>query len=84
MAKIKQLAIMRNVSFGMRDTSHPCMWFEVKMDEGSASFLMLSWEKAGQVIKDADIKDVKDFDGHACWVEVEDHHTVRFLGIAKL
>ena len=75
---MKQLAIMRGVSIGMRDISHPCMWFSTYISEHEAALQVLSWEAAADVIKQYGTYDLKLLEGKPCWVDVEGN-LIKFL-----
>jgi len=62
--------IIRNVGYGMRDLSRPCLWFEVFTSEGTASLQIFTGEAADKIITDALVYDVKQLEGKPCWVAV--------------
>lgn len=78
----EEMAIMKGVSVGMRDTGHPCMWFSVNQ-EGSGSLQVLSWKEAEELIRKADVYDIKELNGKACIVEV-DGNFMRFKRMAEI
>jgi len=80
---MKQLAIMKNVGIGMRDMHRPGLWFTAYTSENSASLQILDWKKAGKLIQETGIYDVKKFEGQPCWVEIEGG-IVRYIGPWKL
>lgn len=79
----KQLAIMKNVGYGCRDTGRPCLFFSTYISEGSAALQVLFGKDADKAITDAGVYDIKDLEGRACWVKAGVHN-ITFLEIAKI
>lgn len=66
-------AIIRNAGIGMRDgSSEPCMWFDAYVEECVTSPQVLSWNEAGIAFRDADVHDVREFNGKPCVVDHDD------------
>lgn len=80
----EELAIIRNVGYGMRDfpNNRPGLWFETRIFGGSA-LQCLQGEEADQVFIDAKAYSVKDLEGQPCFV-VAGGGTIRFLRVANL
>jgi len=74
----RQLAIMRNVGIGMRDTNAPCLWFDTQTTESIGALQVLSWADAEQVIRKTGVYKVESLEGWPCWVE-QDHGILRFI-----
>jgi len=69
---MKQLAIIKNVGFGCRDTNRPILFFNTYIEEGMGALQILEVPQAMEIIKQYQVFDVKDLEGKACWVDVED------------
>jgi hypothetical protein len=67
---VEQLAVMRNVKFGVSDRGEPAMMFSVYTSELHGTQWHLTWEDAGKWIKAFDVGDVKLLEGKTCWVDV--------------
>ena len=67
----ENLAIIREVGIGLRDTGIPILWFTTYETETSAALQVLSWELAAQLIRDYKLCDVEDLEGQPCWVKKE-------------
>lgn len=79
----KQLAIMKQVGYGCRDTGRPCLFFSTHIDESSCALQVLFGKDANDVITSSGVYNVKDLEGQPCWVEVKGN-VIRFLEIAKI
>ena len=80
---MKKMAIIKDVSLGVRDISHPIMSFMVYTDASLASLQCLCWEEAGKLIKKHMIEDVLDLNGKPCWVEDDGNKSV-FIDLIKI
>lgn len=72
----EQMAIMRGVKVGLRDTGHPCLWFEMKTSENTGSLQVLSWEGAKQLLIDARVFELSDLEGRPCVASVDPSGTL--------
>lgn len=81
----KELAIMSQPDFGMRDMSYPGFWFEVSFGEtlSSGALIILSAKQMADAMQEADIYDLKSLKNHPCQVDVDDSNTVSFVKILK-
>ncbi len=79
---MRKLAIMKNVSFGCRDTNHAVLWFNVNTGE-SESLQFLSAKDAVAFIEKNSISDIKYLEGKPCWVGEADG-MMRFIDLAKV
>lgn len=79
----KQLAIMKDVGYGLRDTGRPCLFFSTYISEGGAALQVLFGKDANKVVTDTGVYDVKDLEGKPCWVKA-DGRTITFLEVAKI
>lgn len=79
------MGIIKNVGIGLRDTNHPCMWFNVYTSDCLASLQMFSWDEAAKIIKDADVYSVNDLEGHGCYMEGDNvgGGIIKFVRVAK-
>ena len=82
----EQMAVMKGVDIGLRDTACPVLWFTVYLSDNVGALQVLSWRDAGEVIKDADVRSVSDLEGRACYVEAGGGwgSPVKFLRVAKI
>ena len=80
---MEQLAIMKDVGYGLRDIGRPCLFFAAYISEGLCSLQVLLGDAADKVIKDAKGYDVKSLEGKPCWVEVDGNITT-FIRVAKI
>ncbi len=71
----EQLAIIKDIGIGCRDTSSPVLWFTVYVSEASAALTVLSWDDAYKVL--GHVREIRDLEGKPCWVEV-DGNLVKF------
>ena len=78
----EQLAIMRNVGYGLRDTNRPCLWFDAYISEHGVALHLLFGEDVDKAIYDAKVYDIKSLNGYPCWVEIDDN-IMRFLRVWK-
>jgi len=73
----EELAIMKNVQFGVRDRDHAHLWFDVDM-LGCGALLYIPGNEVIKFIEDNHITDIKNLNGRACVVNV-DKSLVRFV-----
>lgn len=67
----RQIGIIADASYGLRDYSKPGLWFTVNIPEGYSAGQVLFGEDADKFISDAQVSDVKNLNGRACWVNIE-------------
>lgn len=79
----EQLAVIRDVHFGVGDRGTVCMWFSAYITEGSAAVQVLSVERAVELIAAAGVDDVRKLDGRTCWVDVTGS-TITFKRYARI
>lgn len=79
----KQLAIIKNISYGLRDIGQPCLSFDTYLSEGLVALQVLFGKDIEKLLKDGQIIDIKELEGHACWVEKEGN-VIKFLRIANI
>lgn len=79
----EQLAIIRDVRYGIGDRGKACLTFTTYTEESSAALQVLYQPQADQVIEQADVSDVHSLERRACWVQVGDG-LMRFLRMADL
>ena len=79
-----QLAIIREVGYGMRDCSRPVLHFTVYTDECSAALQVFSQPRADEIITEAGASDVRNLEGRACWVDTSDRGLIKFVKVAKI
>ncbi len=72
----EQLAIIKDIGIGCRDTNWPVLWFTVYVSEVQAALTVLSWDDAYEVLKH--VREVRDLEGKPCWVDV-DGNMIKFL-----
>ncbi|MAG26463.1 hypothetical protein CMI47_13015 [Candidatus Pacearchaeota archaeon] len=67
---IKRLAIIKNVSYGLRIKGNiePRLWFTVWMSEKSCNTLEFTGNKIKSLLKDANILKIEELEGKPCWV----------------
>lgn len=71
----EQLGIAKGVGFGMRDCSSPVLWFEVSTLAGN-SLQVFGMDETARIVKEANVRDIRQLEGRACVVEVERHAMV--------
>ncbi len=79
----EQLGVIKEVGVGLYDRNEPILWFTVYVGDASASLQWFEWEKAGKIIKDYNVRDVKSMNGRTCWVEV-DKGIMTYLRASKI
>lgn len=81
----KQLAIMSEPHFGMRDMDYPAFWFDVRFGESLSrgALIILSIHRMTEVVMKANIRDVSDLRNHSCQVDVSDDGTVSFMKVVR-
>jgi len=77
----EELAIIKDVGFGLRDGETPILWFEADM-KGSGALLAFWDEDALKFVKDNNVIDIKHLNGKPCIVSV-DRGLVKFVRIFK-
>ncbi len=82
---MKQMAIMKDVTFGLQlDCGKVGLSFNVYLDENSAASQFISGNEALEVIKKFDVEDVNKINGKPCWVETDGHSFIKFLEPCKI
>ena len=64
----EELAIMKNVQFGVRDTNFASLWFSVSMLSCGA-LLSIPRDEVIKFIEDNQITDINNLNGRACVVD---------------
>ena len=64
----EELAIIKDVSFGVRDSYRAALWFTAEMLHGSA-LLCIDAEKIVKIIEKNFIKSIEDLEGTTCIVD---------------
>jgi hypothetical protein len=82
-AENKILGIIKRVGFGIRDTSHAMLWFDVYTSEASASLQCIPAAEAIRLIEKHGISDVKNLEGKPCWVR-DEGALIRFIDFADI
>jgi len=80
---MRKLGIMKNVSFGCRDTNYVHLWFDVYTDESRSSLQRLPATEAIAVLEKHGVSNIKSLEGKSCWVE-EDDYSMKFIDLAKI
>lgn len=80
---MEKLAIMKNVDFGNRDVGTPCLFFQVNISECAGALQILSIEQSLNLIRESKIYSIKQLEGKACWVNV-DQNRIEFLRYAGI
>ena len=81
---VEQLAIIKNVGFGLRDVGFPCIWFETNISKSIGALQVLSGDKQiFGIIRESDVYDIKDLNGMSCWVEVK-NNLIKYLRMSKI
>ena len=67
---IKTMAIIKNVSFGLRTKGNvePCLWFTVWLSEQFCYELAFSKNALRQFLQSVKVLDVTELEGKPCWV----------------
>lgn len=76
----RRLAIMKNISFGVRDRNKACLWFDVN-DGNYGSLQCLPVKYAVNLIEKHNITDIRNLEGKPCWIEV-DNNIMKFIDLA--
>lgn len=65
---------MSEPHYGVRDTSEPIWWFDVKFGEdlGHGALIVLSTKQMEKIVAEAHIYDVKVLNNHPCQIEISD------------
>ena len=69
---IEELAILKDIHIGVRDTNHPCCYFIVDTLNGSASQI-ISIEECVKLIKDTLCYKLEDLNNKPCIVNRKDN-----------
>lgn len=80
---MKQMAIIKDVGFGVRDTNHAMLYFTVWMSESSASLICLNSKYTINLIETHQITNIENLEGKPCWVDV-DGNSVKFIDLASI
>jgi len=82
---MKQLAIMGEPHFGLRDMSHPAFWFDVSFGEdlGYGSLIIVNSDTFTKAVEEAAIYDIKKLEGAPCQIDVSDDNIVKFVKFLK-
>ena len=80
MSDEKVSAIIRNVGFGVRDTSHAMLWFTAYESESLASLQCIPAGAAIELLERHGISDVMTLEGKPCWVR-HDNGFVKFVDL---
>lgn len=78
----EQMAIIKNVKFGMNGSHFVQLWFEV-VGEGWGAGQSLSVDHAVDLIKEHNIDDIKYLEGKPCMVDIQ-NGVVTFLRLIKI
>lgn len=79
--KIKKMAIMKNVSFGLHDRAGVALSFNLYISECVATTEYLQTQQSIDLIKSYAVADIQSLNGKPCWVEHdEEKKTVHYLG----
>ena len=76
-----EMAIMKHVSFGLRDTNHAAIWFDVSM-LGCGSLLSIPRNDVIKFMEENDISDLRNLEGKPCVVN-RDGGMVTFVRLIK-
>lgn len=79
----KQMAIIKEVSFGLRDVGKVNLSFSTYISECEAALQVLFRDEYEKLIMDGGIKDIKELDGKPCWVEVTGN-LIDFIEFCKI
>ena len=78
----KVLAVIDTPTYGIGDGSHPVLRFMVRTNENTGALFCFSQPDADAVIRDFDVRDIRELDTRRCWVCNEDG-ILRFIRAAK-
>ncbi len=67
----EEMAIMKDVKFGVRDVGKANLSFTVHRSSGTASLQILYLKEAVKLIEKHQIKDINELEGHACIIETK-------------
>jgi hypothetical protein len=82
--KDKQLAIIKDVDYGLRDTNRPCLSFTVYTEAHIGALQIFSVQsQIDEILKDAGAKSIKDLEGKSCWVKCEGN-TINFIEMSNI
>lgn len=82
----KQLAVMSKPHYGVRDTSHPIWWFDVKFgdDLGHGALIVLTTAQMRKIVDEAHIYDIETLHNRPCQVEVSTDNSVEFVKVLEV
>ena len=66
----KKMGIIKNAGYGLYDTTYPCLYFTVYIEENEASMQIMSGKQADEFIEAYGINDVSNLNGKPVWVYV--------------
>ena len=72
------MAIIKDIDFGMRDCGSPVIWFSTYTSEGSGALQIISGDGISSFVQEAGCRSIRDLEGKPCWVDV-DQCTIRFV-----
>lgn len=78
----EELAIIEKIGIGVRDTSTPILFMQVKGLFGG-SLLILSFDEAFSLIEKSQIYDIYNLKDTPCIVSITDEKTVKFISLFK-
>ena len=73
----EQLGIVRDIHIGVRDTNHPCCYFNIELLDG-VSLQILSMEQCVNLIEQTHCYKLEDLNNKPCIVQIE-INLVKFL-----
>lgn len=76
---MKQMAIMKNVTFGMNDRDQVGLTFTTYLSESQAAGQFIPGELALEVIKKYGVSNVNQLNGKPCWVETDELTFIKFI-----
>ena len=80
---MRQLAVIRDIHFGVGDRGRVCMWFSAFVSESSTALQVLSVEQAVDLLQRHGVDNTSRLEGKTVWVEVDDR-MIKYLEPAKL
>lgn len=81
----EQLAIIKQVKFGVGDYGKTALWFSVYITDSTAALQVFhEWENISKIVEDSGVDDINKLNGKACWVDTSTHGIIRFLRMAKI
>ena len=77
----EELAIMRDVDFGCRDTSEPILWFTARL-LGGACLLVIPADEAIALIRSSGVYSIEQLNGRGC-VVIEERGVIKFVRLTN-